>query len=158
PFWRERLALARGDLVELLCGWKRVRDACPVLDASLDGFRQLAKDFPGVTRYRLNLARGLRRLSILLTVTDPAASFPRLEEAISVQQALVEEYPANPAWRQELAAHHDALAERLPNTASPDTRKRAYNRALELREILVREDPKVAAYRLELAASLHKMT
>jgi serine/threonine protein kinase/tetratricopeptide (TPR) repeat protein len=158
PFWRERLALARGDLVDLLRGWKRVREARPVLEASVDGFRQLAKDFPGVPKYRLNVARGLRRLSGLLTATDRAAASRAVEEAVRVQQGLVEDFPDNPGWRRQLAAYHDAFADLLPKTASPDTRKRAYNRALELREILVREHPKVAAYRLEFAASLHKLT
>jgi tetratricopeptide (TPR) repeat protein len=112
PVSIEVLALAaacRSNLGSVLMTLGRPADAQPVLDKSVAAFRLLAaaKD----PQHRSSLGKALHNLAGSLQSTgDGKGADKTIREAIAVERALVEEYPAVANYRADLSNHCDRLA------------------------------------------------
>jgi tetratricopeptide (TPR) repeat protein/tRNA A-37 threonylcarbamoyl transferase component Bud32 len=80
------------------------------------------------------------------------------DEAIARQEELCRADPAQPRYRQDLAASHNWLGELFRTSGRPpDQAERQYRTALELQQALVQEFPEEPTYRVELARSHYNL-
>jgi tetratricopeptide (TPR) repeat protein/tRNA A-37 threonylcarbamoyl transferase component Bud32 len=115
-------------------------------------FQELATEFPGVAEYEHRLAISQDYFGELLRmstgrVQDAETAY---RGASKIQTNLVSQYPAEPAYRQELARTQNNLGILLQDTNRPEEADAAYEQATTLLQGLVDEHPSVAVYRYEL--------
>jgi serine/threonine-protein kinase len=112
----------------------------------------LAADFPGVPRYRQELATSANSLCILLYNTGRAREAGAAwGEALDLRERLAAEFPAEPEYRRELAGSHHNQGILLRETGRPREAEAAYRNALGLYKALAAEFPAEPRHRLQLA-------
>jgi serine/threonine protein kinase/Flp pilus assembly protein TadD len=114
--------------------------------------KETSKD-PGL---RMEAAWAYRRVGDIqyrLGATGPAEK--ALKQAVAAMRKLVDEFPAEPSYRQALAATMDSLAELLTDTARCIEAERICREAVVLHEKLAADFPGVPDYRRDLARGLY---
>jgi len=74
-------------------------------------------------------------------------------EALAIEQKLVDDFPAVPEYRQELAASHYNLGLLLADQNQPEQAAQQHRKVLAIQQKLADEFPAVPVYRQELASS-----
>jgi serine/threonine protein kinase len=120
-------------------------------------YEELAQEHSADPALRRDTALAWFRLGEIYRLRDgPAAQ--AYGQAITQQEALHREAPAEPAFRQDLANSHNWLAELLREQGrTADEAEHHYRAALELQQGLADEFPDEPTYRMELARSYYNL-
>jgi tetratricopeptide (TPR) repeat protein len=116
---------------------------------------RLAAEAPNVPEVRQELGQTYENLGRLRRDTDPAAAEKDYTSAESVAEKLVEDFPATPAYRQDLAAALNNRGVLLLALGKGNEAEAAFGRALTLKERLAAEVHWVADYRRDYGAGLN---
>ncbi|MCI0464257.1 MAG: protein kinase [Gemmataceae bacterium] len=121
-----------------------------LLDGALKQFEQFVAELGDDPRARDQLARAhLRVGKIHHEMGDHKTAVVQIRKGIELAERLAQERPASPAYRSLLALGNEWLGVAHPDPAES---VRAFRRCLELREALLKADPKRSAnYRSQLA-------
>ena len=117
-------------------------------------YQEFAREKADDEKTRLRTARAAFRVGLieyrLGRKHESAAAFRRAHDGYA---ALAAEFPAVPAYRQELALSQDNLGNLLADLGKRPEAEEQYRKALAIQEKLAAESPAVPAYRLDLALS-----
>ncbi len=158
PEYKKDLAVTWRDLGEILLDRGRTKE-------SEDAYRhalkiQQAEDFPTEPDYRNDLAMTLNKLGELIQyhADQPGGQERRGEVGTLFRQALViadrleADFPAVPAYRENLGVAANSLASSLPGNVGSE-RDKLWHRALAAQQRLVADFPDIPEYRFQLATS-----
>ncbi len=112
-------------------------------------------DRVNVPEVRQELGQTYDNLGRLHRDTDPAKAAKDFAEAVKVAEKLVQDFPATPAYRQDLAAALDNLGVLLLAAGKGDEAEGSFGRALGIKERLAAEVHWVPDYRRDYGASLN---
>jgi len=126
--------------------------------AAIDLCQQLARDFPGVPRYRLELARALLNLGTLYRRCDNLAASDRAyRQSLEIAEKLVSDFQGVPRYRQELARCLNGVASQLREANQLAESRKCFNRSLAICHELVEAYPQVPEYKSDLGQSLGQL-
>jgi thiol-disulfide isomerase/thioredoxin len=122
---------------------------------SIDLFRGLADEFPGVEEHRVQLTYTTAQLAQLLHRGKrwPQAR-DKYAEAIRLREQLGSEYPDNPAHAYRTASYRFLLANLLEDMKRPKEAEAEYRRALAEQEALAAKHPEERAFAGDLSQTL----
>jgi serine/threonine protein kinase/Flp pilus assembly protein TadD len=154
--YRRELAVGYNDLGNALRRQRKYGDAEGPYRQALELNDRLAAESP---TYRAALARSRSNLGQLLR---EQARYPEAEEcfrqALPVQQKQVDEFPAAPRGRLELAETYNGLGIVLTGLGNPAAEaEAAFRHSLELYKKLADDFPKVLEYRRGLASAYNDL-
>jgi serine/threonine protein kinase len=114
---------------------------------------QLVADATNEPEYAYELAVGRNALGELLVVDLGAveAANDQLRSAIQGHSRLVQEFPARPEYREELARAYHVVGLGLKQQGQKAAALEQFRRAIDLQSTLAKEFPVVARYRADLA-------
>jgi serine/threonine-protein kinase len=137
----------------------RMKDAEEAFGRSRTLFGDLARDHPGEPRFRRGAASGLFNLALVLRETGRSREArDSFDAALRLREALVKESPGDIQTRRDLVFSHGELALLLfRDLHEPKEAEASYLRGLELARELARDNPKVTAYRGDLAKVLNNL-
>jgi serine/threonine protein kinase/Flp pilus assembly protein TadD len=142
----------RVGLIEYRLG--RKEESAVAFRLARDGFAALAADYPGVIKYRADLAVSHSSLGVLLDDfgkrTEAEVQYGK---ALTILERLAAEFPAVLEYRAFLANNHDHLAILFDDLGNQVEAEVQYRKALAIREKLVAEFPAVHKCRSDLASS-----
>jgi tetratricopeptide (TPR) repeat protein len=153
--YRSKLAISYSDLSKLLRLQRKLGDAEEACRQALDLDQQLAAESstyqPALARSRSNLGQILREQARYAEAEEA------LRQALIVQQKQVDEFPAVPKGRWELALSYDELGIVLAELGKPAEAEAAFRQNLDLRKKLADDFPKVLEYRGALAGACNNL-
>jgi tetratricopeptide (TPR) repeat protein len=155
---RKALATAYSQLGELTDRIGTKLEALAVQRKALAVRRELAAAGAADVETRLDVARSLRSVGILLYFTgDPNGALRAWEEQRDIATALVSEAATDAAASNAvgavLARSHNTIAVFLMETGKPDEALQAFQKALAIQQKLADANPDTRAYQSDLALS-----
>jgi tetratricopeptide (TPR) repeat protein len=119
---------------------------------------RLVAEFPGVPRYRQNLAMSYGELGILLTELGQRSEAEQAyRRELQIEEQLVAEAPTDPDCPYDLANGYNNLGTLLRDSGQNSTAEQAYRRAIEIKEKLATDYPTVSKYRHDLSMSHYNL-
>jgi serine/threonine protein kinase len=121
---------------------------------AIELLRQLVKDFPKVPDYRYDLSETLARVGgpgRPLSSDLLSESKKRLDEALALSTALVNEYPTMSQYAASQAQIHDKLGFVFENVGEVEKAEKSRRKAVSLQADLAKKYPDVIVYSYSLA-------
>jgi tetratricopeptide (TPR) repeat protein len=118
---------------------------------------ELNRAHPAVMTYRLDLARTLDRLGLLVLKTDPHQARRCLEQAIASHQALLSGGLGSAGTRADLGLIYNHLGMLCRATGQSREAESSFNQAIELLGAVTEECPDEPVHRMNLAASHYNL-
>jgi tetratricopeptide (TPR) repeat protein/tRNA A-37 threonylcarbamoyl transferase component Bud32 len=154
---RKALAAAYSQLGELIDKIGTKPEAISVHRKALAVRRELAAAAGADVETRLEVARSLRALGILLYNTgDATGALRTAEEQRDIATALEADYPTN-AVRAVLARSQNTIAVLLMEEGKPAEALEAFQQALAIQKKLADANPAVTGYRFDMALSYNNI-
>jgi serine/threonine-protein kinase len=137
------LLRSTGDPAEALSAYREQRDLAASLEAEAPA-----------DAVRAELAHGHYGVGVVLAQTGkPAEGLREFQEAVAIQQKLVDANPAVTAYQRDLANSHNSIGNVLRDTAKPEEALLEWRKAAAIQQNLVDANPAVTAYQRDLANS-----
>jgi tetratricopeptide (TPR) repeat protein/tRNA A-37 threonylcarbamoyl transferase component Bud32 len=156
PAYRQELGRSWNDLAVFLASTHRAEDAGKALAQAQAVQEKLIADWPKQTDYRQELSRTHVNQGILLAQGNQLAkAADAFRAAVGVLEGPDVKLPFTPALARDLITAHRDLVSVLKFLHHPAEADRSESRIVALQERLVRDNPKVPAYHIELAETLH---
>jgi serine/threonine-protein kinase len=159
PSFRHAVTLCESNLARWLLDNGDRAAALELMGRNIEKLRKLADDFPAEARYRNDLAGALygKAMALFLSYHAKDSKEP-FSEAIALSEALVRENRAVIRYRESLARVYGGYGVMLKRGLRlPAEAERAYGRAVETYDALVREHPDNINLRRGLGNAIHNL-
>jgi serine/threonine protein kinase/tetratricopeptide (TPR) repeat protein len=155
--YKRDLARTQGNLGQWYASARRDKPALEAIEAAHSLFAELARDFPKVPDYQLELSMALTELARQWRTTKPREAEDAMRRALSIRQKLVEEFPRVPLYKLRLGQHYSTMGYYYEQTSRPLEAIGSYRLALEVQEQLVQAFPAVSEYHNALGLTRYNL-
>jgi serine/threonine protein kinase/tetratricopeptide (TPR) repeat protein len=142
---RHNLAVASGNLADMLQLMGRAREAQAMIDRAIEEKRELVAEFPQVIEFRDGLGLSyMTRAQIEDELAGPQRAIAHIERAADIWEPLARDFPDKMEFQESLASSYNNIGWALHRLKRFAEAAEKYKRAIEIRGELIRRHSTLA--------------